>query len=115
MSEPPVRSFIAEADLVAERELDLTSPQGRKGKLHVRIARPVEALDGSWNCGLHLQEVEDTVTELSGEDSFQALVHALYVIPVLIGQLRKQGFAVTLEGHEELLLPEFPLPGAGYA
>lgn len=115
MTEPAARTSIAQSDLFAERELELTSPQGRAGKLHVRIARPVEALDGSWNCGLHLQEVEGTVTELSGEDSLQALVHALYVIPVLIGQLRKQGFTVTLEGHEELLLPEFPLPGAGHA
>jgi hypothetical protein len=35
------------------------------------------------------------------------------VLPIVIGQLRAQGFRVTLEGHEDLLLPEFPLPGAG--
>jgi hypothetical protein len=108
-----VRTSIPEADLIAERELELVSPTGEAGKLHVRIARPVSEAEGGWSCGLHLAEVEDRVTELSGEDSMQALVHALYIIPVLIGQLRAQGFRVTLEGHDELLLAEFPLPGAG--
>ena len=64
-----------------------------------------------WSCGLHLPEVEDEVTELYGEDSLQALVHALYLAPVVIGMLRKQGFTVTFDGRENLLLPDFVLPG----
>jgi hypothetical protein len=76
--EPP--SQFAEADLVAERELD--SPVRRaKGKPHVRIARPVEALDGS-----RLRpalEAEDTGRTL-GEDSFRRWSTPLY-IPVLMG------------------------------
>jgi hypothetical protein len=110
---PDQRHAIDNADLIAERELELVSPSGQASKLHVRIARPEPDPDGGWNCGFHLPEVDDAVTELSGEDSMQALVHALYVLPVVIGQLREQGYRVTLEGHEDLLLPEFPLPGAG--
>lgn len=113
MSEAAVRSFIEDGDVIAERELDLVDPSGRTGTLHVRIARPVSQADGSWTCGLHLAEVEDTVNELDGEDSMQALVHALYMAPRLIEQLRKQGFGVTLAGHKELLLAEFVLPGVG--
>ena len=113
MSDTAVRTFIEDVDLIAERELELIDATGRSGALHVRIARPVEQPDGSWTCGLHLAEVEDAVNELDGEDSMQALVHALYMAPGLIAQLRKQGFGVTLFGHEELLLAEFVLPGVG--
>ena len=42
----------------------------------------------------------------------QALVHAMYIIPVLLAQLRRDGFRLTFFGHEELLLAEFELPGA---
>jgi len=112
MAEPAARAFIDDSELIAERELELRDPAGRSGKLHVRIARPVPQPEGEWSCGLHLAEVEDRVTELYGEDSMQALVHAMYLAPTLIEQLRKQGFRVTLDGREELLLAEFALPGA---
>jgi len=113
VSEAAVRSFIEDSDLIAEREFELVDAVGKTGALHVRIARPVAQADGSWTCGLHLAEVEDLVNELDGEDSMQALVHALYMAPGLIEQLRKQGFGVTFFGHEELLLPKFVLPGVG--
>ena len=113
MTDMAVRSSIDDSDLIAERELEIVDATGRTGPLHLRIARPVMQADGSWTCGLHLAEVEDTVNEMDGEDSMQALVHALYMAPGLIEQLRKQGFGVTLFGHEELLLAEFALPGVG--
>ena len=87
MSEAAVRSFIEDSDLIAEREFELVDAVGKTGALHVRIARPVAQADGSWTCGLHLAEVEDAVNELDGEDSMQALVHALYMAPGLIDAL----------------------------
>ena len=108
-----VRTSIAEADLIAERELQIVDLGGKSGPLHVRIARPEwRESDGAWACGVHFAEVEDRVSEMWGEDSLQALVHALYIVPVIVGQLRSQGLKVTFEGQDELLLPEFELPGA---
>ena len=112
MPDVAVRERIADEDLIAERIFEFVAPGGQQGTLHLRIARPVEdSEDGAWRCGLHFAEVEDKVTELWGEDSLQALVHALYMAPVIVGMLRKQGFAITFDGHEELLLPDFVLPG----
>ena len=109
-----LRTSIADADLIAERELQVVDLAGRSGPLHVRIARPEwSEPDQAWACGVHLAEVEDQVSEMWGEDSLQALIHALYVVPVIIGQLRAQGLSVTFEGRDELLLPTFDLPGAG--
>jgi hypothetical protein len=108
-----VRKSISDADLIAERELQIVDLAGRTGPLHVRIARPEwREGDGAWACGVHFPEVEDRVSEMWGEDSFQALVHALYIVPVVVGQLRAQGLSVTFEGRDELLLPSFDLPGA---
>jgi hypothetical protein len=113
MPEAEARTSIADSDLVAEREFEMVDPTGNAGTLHVRVARPVvHEADGSWSCALHLPEVEDTVHDYWGEDSMQALVHAMYIIPVLLTQLRRDGFQLTFFGHEELLLAEFELPGA---
>lgn len=112
MAEPALRYRIAEEDLIAERALEFVAPGGQRGTLHLRIARPVEHReDGAWSCGLHFEEVEDSVSELWGEDSLQALVHALYMARVVVGMLRNQGFAVTFDGQDNLLLPDFVLPG----
>jgi len=113
MAEAEARTSIPDADLMAEREFEMVDPTGNAGTLHVRVARPVvHEADGSWSCAVHLPEVEDEVHDYWGEDSMQALVHAMYIIPVLLAQLRRDGFRLTFFGHEELLLAEFDLPGA---
>lgn len=109
MAERPVRTFIDDADVIAERELEIVDRAGKAGKLHVRIAKPMLLSEGEWGCGVHLAEVEKRVTEVYGADSMQALTHALFLVPVALGELKRRGVVLTCDGDENLHFPEFSL------
>lgn len=107
---PTPRVAIAPADLIAERELEYRNQDGATGMVSVRVARPVQhEPDGAWTCGLHFQGLEEQVMELWGEDSMQALIHAIFLIAPQVQGLRNQGITLTLDGDDDLMLPEFQL------
>ncbi len=101
------------AEVIAERELEVTESGGGKRRAVVRIGKPVPdaAPGGDWCCSVQISGLGDgKIRQAHGQDSFQALQLAVKMIRSLLGSHRKrEKIKVTWPADEEA---ETTPPGA---
>lgn len=87
-------------DVIAEREVTLTRPSGRKARLRVRFGRPVRrdkaSADDPWWCPVEVNGAGlDSFRPVAGSDSLQALVLALELVAeVLPHEIQRAGLKI---------------------
>jgi hypothetical protein len=95
--------------IIAERTLEVTSPDGRVDNLRIRLAAPV-CSDG-WEHRCYWEFVASGYREVryaAGADGFQAIHHATRMIGVNLGCLaREKGYKLTFEGSEDIGFPDY--------
>lgn len=80
---------MANADVIAEREVTCIFPDGRCETIHLQIGRPQPAPDQDWTCTAAAEELLPEI-RVYGVDSWQALTLAIGLMEnVLAEEVRK--------------------------
>jgi hypothetical protein len=106
--------FLPLGEIIAERELQLTRPDGVTATVRIRIGRPVFSDDiGLWECPFRITGAgQERKEQAPGVDSMQALLLTIQRIPSELKFVREwtQG-SLDWQGHSSGGLPEFSLAG----
>ena len=79
---------------IAERLLYLKNTDEEVKEVILRIGQPYQNDDGSWACPIQLKGLFDELSDVSGEDSFQALMLAQNLARTLLNALTEKGWSV---------------------
>ena len=96
---------------IAALELMEVRPDGRRRPIRAQVGAPHYDERGSWACPVLLTSIDETVKEIHGEDSMQALCLALGFIHTMLHSLLRQGSRlVDSSGDPDSPSdPDFPL------
>jgi hypothetical protein len=105
-------------DVIAERELILTTTEGKEEKVLVRFGRPT-SVPGGWRTPFEIAGPgEEQIRHFEGgADSVQSLIHALFAVRLHLETMGRRGHFVCMEapGHwfpEVALTAEAPPPSS---
>jgi hypothetical protein len=87
---------------IAERILYLKNTDEEVKEVNVRIGQPYQKEDGSWACPIQLKGLFEDLSDVSGEDSFQALMLAQNLARTLLNALAEKGWTVYGYGGKEV-------------
>jgi hypothetical protein len=79
---------------IAKRILYLKNTNEQVKEVNLGIGQPYQKEDGSWACPLQLEGLFDDLSDVSGEDSFQALMLAQNLARTLLNALTEKGWNV---------------------
>jgi hypothetical protein len=86
---------------IAERKLYLKNTDEEVNEVNLSIGQPYQKEDGSWACPIQLKGLFEDLSDVSGEDSFQALMLAQNLARTLLNALAEKGWNVySFEGKE---------------
>jgi hypothetical protein len=87
---------------IAEKVLFLKNTDEEVKKVHLCIGQPYQKGDGSWACPIQLKGLFENLSDVSGEDSFQALMLAQNLARTLLNALAEKGWTVYSHGDKEV-------------
>ena len=101
---------------IATLELMEIRPDGERRPIRAQVGAPHYDERGSWACPVLLTSIDETVKEIHGEDSMQALCLALGFINTMLESLTREGSRLVdnLSVPDSPSEPDFPL-GAYFA
>jgi len=92
---------------IAERTLYLKNANEEVKEVNVGIGQPYQKEDGSWACPIQLKGLFDDLPDVSGEDSFQALMLAQNLARTLLNALAEKGWNVYSNADKEVDVDTF--------
>lgn len=87
---------------IAERKLYLRYIDGETKEVNVSIGLPYQNSAGSWACPIQLQGLFEDLTDVHGEDSFQALMLAQNLARTLLNALAEKGWHVYSDTNNDV-------------
>ena len=87
---------------IAEKILFLKNTDEEVKKVNLSIGQPYQKGDGSWACPIQLKGLFENLSDVSGEDSFQALMLAQNLARTLLNALAEKGWNVYSQGDKEV-------------
>jgi hypothetical protein len=87
---------------IAERMLYLKNTDGEVKEVILRIGQPYQKEDGSWACPIQLKGLFEDLSDVNGEDSFQALMLAQNLARTLLNALAEKGWNVYSNADREV-------------
>jgi hypothetical protein len=87
---------------IAERILYLKNTDEELKEVHVGIGQPYQKEEGSWACPIQLKGLFEDLSDVNGEDSFQALMLAQNLIKTLLNALVEKGWTVYSYAEKEV-------------
>ena len=85
---------------IAERILYLKNTDKEVKKVNLRIGQPYQREDGSWACPIQLKGLFENLSDIGGEDSFQALMLAQNLARTLLNAFAEKGWNVYSYGDK---------------
>jgi hypothetical protein len=95
--------------MVAQLTLEATSADGDHFAISLEIGTPYRRESGEWACPVALHGLMDKLSDICGEDSFQALCLAIGLAQSLLQGFRDGGGTLRVEGDD------FPLEAYSFA
>ena len=86
---------------IAEKILYLKNMDEAVKEVYLRIGQPYQKEDDSWACPIQLKGLFDDLSDVSGEDSFQALMLAQNLARTLLNALVDKGWSVYSYANRE--------------
>jgi hypothetical protein len=87
---------------IAERILYLKNTDEEVKEVNLCIGQPYQKEDGSWACPIQLIGLIEDLSDVSGEDSFQALMLAQNLARTLLNALTEKGWNVYSNANKEV-------------
>src|SRR5688572_22348315 len=87
---------------IAKRVLYLKNTNEEVKEVDLCIGQPYQKEDGSWACPLQLEGLFEDLSDVSGEDSFQALMLAQNLARTLLNALTEKGWNVYSHANKEV-------------
>jgi len=87
---------------IAERTLFLKNMDEEIKEVNLRIGQPYPKEDGSWACPIQLNGLFEDLSDVNGEDSFQALMLAQNLARTLLNALAEKGWNVRSYANKEV-------------
>ena len=87
---------------IAERILYLKNTDEEVKEVNLGIGQPYKKEDGSWACPIQLKGLIEDLSDVSGEDSFQALMLAQNLARTLLNALTEKGWNVYSYSNKEV-------------
>jgi len=87
---------------IAERILYLKYMDEEVKEVNLCIGQPYQKEDGSWACPIQLKGLFEDLSDVSGEDSFQALMLAQNLARTLLNALTEKGWNVYSYAGKEV-------------
>jgi hypothetical protein len=87
---------------IAERTLYLKNTDEEVKEVNVCIGQPYQRVDGSWSCPILLKGLFEDLSDISGEDSFQALMLAQNLARTLLNAFAEKGWNVYSYADKEV-------------
>ena len=72
------------SEIVATTTLDCVNPLGERQQVTVEIGRPYRAPEGEWACPVAMRGLYNSLPDVRGEDSLQALCLAASLVRMLL-------------------------------
>ncbi|OQP59492.1 hypothetical protein A3860_37270 [Niastella vici] len=86
---------------IAERTLYLKNTDEEVKEVNLRIGQPYQKEDGSWACPIQLKGLFEDLSDVNGDDSFQALMLAQNLARTLLNALAEKGWTVYSYADKE--------------
>jgi len=87
---------------IAERTLFLKNMDEEIKEVNLLIGQPYPKEDGSWACPIQLNGLFEDLSDVNGEDSFQALMLAQNLARTLLNALAEKGWNVRSYADKEI-------------
>ena len=87
---------------IAERTLFLKNADEEVKEVNLRIGQPYQKEGGPWACPIQLIGLFDDLSDVYGEDSFQALMLAQNLARTLLNALVEKGWSVYSYSDKEV-------------
>lgn len=87
---------------MAERKLYLRYIDGETKEVIIRIGQPYQKEGGPWACPIQLEGLFEDLTDVNGEDSFQALMLAQNLARTLLNALAEKGWHVYSDTNNDV-------------
>lgn len=87
---------------IAERILYLKDTDEEIKEVNLSIGQPYQKEDGSWACPIQLKGLFEDLSDVSGDDSFQALMLAQNLARTLLNALAEKGWTVYSNSDKEV-------------
>jgi len=92
---------------IAVKKLYLKNTDDEVKEVNLGIGQPYQKADGSWACPIQLKGLFEDLADVSGEDSFQALMLAQNLARTLLNALVEKGWNVYSYGDKEVDVDAF--------
>ena len=87
---------------IAERTIYLKYIDGEVKEVNIAIGQPYQKEAGSWACPIQLKGLFEDLTDVNGEDSFQALMLAQNLARTLLKALSEKGWHVYTDTNNDV-------------
>jgi len=87
---------------IAERLLYLKNTDSAVKEVNLCIGQPYQKEDGSWACPIQLKGLFEDLSDVGGEDSFQALMLAQNLARTLLNAFAEKGWTVYSYADKEV-------------
>jgi hypothetical protein len=87
---------------IAEKTLYLKNIDEEVKEVNVCIGQPYQKEEGSWACPIQLKGLFEDLSDVYGEDSFQALMLAQNLARTLLNALVEKGWNVYSHANKEV-------------
>lgn len=87
---------------IAERRLHLKNEDGEVKQVDLRIGQPYQKEDNSWACPIQLKGLFEELSDVGGDDSFQALMLAQNLARTLLNAFAEKGWSVYSHADREV-------------
>ena len=87
---------------IAERILYLKNTDEEVKEVNLCIGQPYQKEDGSWACPIQLEGLIEDLSDVSGEDSFQALMLAQNLARTLLHAFTEKGWNVYNHANKQV-------------
>jgi hypothetical protein len=87
---------------IAERIVYLKNAEEEVKEVNLRIGQPYQIEEGNWACPIQLIGLFEKLSDVHGEDSFQALMLAQNLARTLLNALVEKGWSVYSYADKEV-------------
>ena len=87
---------------IAERIVYLKNTEEAVKEVNIGIGQPYQKEEGSWACPIQLKGLFEDLSDVHGEDSFQALMLAQNLARTLLNALVEKGWKVYSYADKEV-------------